>query len=54
MSEQEFKEMFKKLAYECLSVSCKEKTGNYGEKWIEVSLLFEDEVINTEYIDIPS
>lgn len=54
MNKEEFKELFKEIARELLSIECKKCHGSYGSSdWIEVSLLIDKEVINTEYIDLP-
>ncbi len=47
-----FKEMFKEAVRELLSIDVKEKSGFYGERWFEVSLLLDGNVVNTVYIDV--
>lgn len=53
MEEEKFKELFVKYAQELLSVDVQEKQGQYGEKWVEISLLLDNEAINTVYLDLP-
>ena len=53
MEEEKFKELFVKCTQELLSVDVREKRGQYGEKWAEISLLLNNEVINTVYLDLP-
>lgn len=54
MNQEKFKEMFKECAYDLLSVEVQEKYGQHGEKWAEISILVDNEVINTVYLDFPS
>lgn len=54
MDKEKFKEMFMECAYDLLSIDVQEKRGQFGEKWAEVSILVDNEVINTVYLDLPS
>ena len=53
MSKDKFKEMFMECAYDLLSIEANIKTGPYGEKWVEISILIDNEVINTACLDLP-
>ena len=53
MEEDKFKELFVKYAQELLSVDVREKREIYGGKWAEISLLLDNEVISTVYLDLP-
>ena len=53
MNEGDFKEMFKKCIRENAEVCLRERSGNYGEKWVEITLEFDGETISTAYLDLP-
>lgn len=53
MGKDKFKEMFMECAYDLLSIEASIKVGQYGEKWVEISILIDNEVISTACLDLP-